>query len=72
MSVGALKPYSVDSTDADLVTYRISEGRLPNIDPVNMAADMATWLPRRGRGADPVQERPHRENIMSQAANLRA
>lgn len=39
MSVGALKPYSSDSTDPDLVAYRdFMKARLPNIDPANLAA----------------------------------
>ena len=44
MSVGALKPYSADSTDADLVTYRdFMKARLPiSIRPIWRRA-MATW-----------------------------
>ena len=73
MSVGALKPYSVDSTDADLVTYRdFMKARLPNIDPANMAAGYG-YMVAQALVVVLTQCKSDlsRENIMAQAANLK-
>jgi ABC-type branched-subunit amino acid transport system substrate-binding protein len=73
MSVGALKPYSVDSTDADLVTYRdFMKARLPNIDPANMAAGYGYMVAQALVVVlTQCKNDLSRENIMAQAANLK-
>ncbi|MEH2494616.1 ABC-type branched-subunit amino acid transport system substrate-binding protein [Bradyrhizobium sp. AZCC 1678] len=73
MSVGALKPYSVDSTDADLVTYRdFMKARLPNIDPANMAAGYGYMVAQALIVVlTQCKNDLSRENIMAQAANLK-
>src|SRR6195256_991252 len=39
MSVGSLKPYSAESKDPDMVSYReFMKARVPNVDPANFAA----------------------------------
>jgi ABC-type branched-subunit amino acid transport system substrate-binding protein len=73
MSVGALKPYSADSTDADLVTYRdFMKARLPNIDPANMAAGYGYMVAQALVVVlTQCKNDLSRENIMAQAANLK-
>ncbi|WP_108519663.1 ABC transporter substrate-binding protein [Bradyrhizobium algeriense] len=73
MSVGSLKPYSVDSTDADLVTYRdFMKARLPNIDPANMAAGYGYMVAQALVVVlTQCKNDLSRENIMAQAANLK-
>jgi ABC-type branched-subunit amino acid transport system substrate-binding protein len=73
MSVGALKPYSADSTDPDLVTYRdFMKARLPNIDPANLAAGYGYMVAQALVVVlTQCKNDLSRENIMAQAANLK-
>jgi len=73
MSVGALKPYSADSTDADLVAYReFMKARLPNIDPANLAAGYGYMVAQALVVVlTQCKNDLSRENIMAQAANLK-
>ena len=73
MSVGALKPYSSDAKDPDIVAYReFMKARLPNIDPANLAAGYGYMV---AQALVVVLEQSKnnlsRENIMAQAANLK-
>src|SRR5207248_10867867 len=73
MSVGALKPYSADSTDPDLVAYRdFMKARLPNIDPANLAAGYGYMVAQALVVVlTQCKNDLSRENIMAQAANLK-
>jgi ABC-type branched-subunit amino acid transport system substrate-binding protein len=73
MSVGALKPYSADSTDPDLVAYRdFMKTRLPNIDPANLAAGYGYMVAQALVVVlTQCKNDLSRENIMAQAANLK-
>ena len=73
MSVGALKPYSADSTDADLVAYRdFMKARLPNVDPANLAAGYGYMVAQALVVVlTQCKNDLSRENIMAQAANLK-
>src|SRR5712672_3275873 len=73
MSVGALKPYSADSTDPDMVGYRdFMKARVPNVDPANFAAGYGYMV---AQALVVVLEQCKndlsRANIMAQAANLK-
>jgi ABC-type branched-subunit amino acid transport system substrate-binding protein len=73
MSVGALKPYSADSKDADLVAYRdFMKARVPNVDPANFAAGYAYMVAQALVVVlQQCKNDLSRENIMAQAANLK-
>ena len=73
MSVGALKPYSPDSKDADLVAYReFMKARVPNVDPANLAAGYGYMVAQALVVVlEQCKNNLSRENIMAQAANLK-
>ena len=73
MSVGALKPYTAESKDPDMVACReFMKARVPNVDPANFAAGYGYMVAQA-----PVvvlaqcKNNLSRENIMAQAANLK-
>ncbi|MDB5626940.1 MAG: hypothetical protein JWR73_2742 [Tardiphaga sp.] len=74
MSVVALKPYASDSTDPGLIAYAdFMKARLPNVDLGNFAAGYGYMV---AQALVVVLEQAKnnltRENIMAQAANLKA
>jgi hypothetical protein len=73
MSVGALKPYSNDSADPDIVAYReFMKARLPGIDPANLAAGYGYMVAQALVVVlQQCKNDLSRENIMAQAANLK-
>ena len=73
MSVGALKPYSNDSKDPDIVAYReFMKARLPNVDPANLAAGYGYMVAQALVVVlQQCKNDLSRENIMAQAANLK-
>jgi ABC-type branched-subunit amino acid transport system substrate-binding protein len=73
MSVGALKPYSNDSKDPDIVAYReFMKARLPNADPANLAAGYGYMVAQALVVVlQQCKNDLSRENIMKQAANLK-
>src|SRR6186713_1057359 len=73
MSVGSLKPYAADSTDADLVAYRdFMKARVPNVDPANFAAGYGYMVAQALVVVlEQCKNNLSRENIMAQAANLK-
>jgi ABC-type branched-subunit amino acid transport system substrate-binding protein len=73
MSVGALKPYSADSRDPDIVAYReFMKARLPGIDPANLAAGYGYMVAQALVVVlQQCKNDLSRENIMAQAANLK-
>src|SRR5882757_4036094 len=73
MSVGALKPYSADSTDPDMVAYRdFMKARVANVDPANFAAGYGYMVAQALVVVlQQCKNDLSRENIMAQAANLK-
>ena len=73
MSVGALKPYSADSQDPDIVAYReFMKARLPGMDPANLAAGYGYMVAQALVVVlQQCKNDLSRENIMAQAANLK-
>jgi branched-chain amino acid transport system substrate-binding protein len=73
MSVGALKPYSNDAKDPDIVAYReFMKARLPGIDPANLAAGYGYMVAQALVVVlQQCKDNLSRENIMAQAANLK-
>src|SRR5437667_7601859 len=73
MSVGALKPYSADSQDPDIVAYReFMKARLPGIEPANLAAGYGYMVAQALVVVlQQCKNDLSRENIMAQAANLK-
>jgi ABC-type branched-subunit amino acid transport system substrate-binding protein len=73
MSVGALKPYTSDSKDPDIVAYReFMKARVPNVDPANLAAGYGYMVAQALVVVlEQCKNNLSRENIMAQAANLK-
>jgi ABC-type branched-subunit amino acid transport system substrate-binding protein len=73
MSVGALKPYSSDAKDPDIVAYReFMKARVPNVDPANLAAGYGYMVAQALVVVlEQCKNNLSRENIMAQAANLK-
>jgi hypothetical protein len=74
LSVVALKPYTADSKDPEIIGYAdFMKARLPNVDPANFAAEYGYMVAE----ALVVVLRQckndlSRDNIMAQAANLKS
>ena len=73
MSIGALKPYSSEAKDPDIVAYReFMKARLPNVDPANLAAGYGYMVAQALVVVlEQCKNNLNRENIMAQAANLK-